>query len=242
MSQDGRMRRFLHLERARPAGPMAEPAPKLPDPTEERIAGLEEPNKDPAPSPPHRTGAELERFGPEPEPSLELVPDGGKRPFSRCRSCGQDNSAFATLCQGCGERLDTPEQQEFDERFFLAREAEEKREALAQAARQKERERAEAEEGSARQAMGEAIAREVGESEGRRLDPGLSRGGPGQEWSSLGMRTVQKIPDSRWHVPVFAAAVGLATVLAGWGIHADHWAATVAGGAALLLLLVHLPR
>jgi len=221
---------------------MAESAKGLPDPTLERIAGLEERKKDPQPSPPHRTGAELERFGPEPEPSLELVRDDGKRPFCRCRSCGQDNSPFATQCQGCGERLDTPEQHEFDERFFLAREAEERREAAALAARQEERARAAAEEAGARRVMGEAIAREVGESEGRRLDPGLSRGGPGQEWSSLGMRTVQKIPDSRWHVPVFAAAVGLATVLAGWGIHADYWAATVAGGAALFLLLVHLPR
>jgi len=242
MSSDGRMRRFLHLERARPAGPTAELPRELPDATEERIAGLERPGGDPAPAPRHRTGAQLERFGPEPEPSLELIREGEHRAFVRCRRCGMDNSAFATLCQGCGVRLDTPEQREFDERFFEAREAEAQREARAEAARQELRARAEEEAARARRAMGEAIAREVGESERRRLGDGFGRAGPSPEWSPLGMRVVRLIPDSRWHAPVFAAAVGLATVLAGWGVHADTPAATAVGAAALLLLLVHAPR
>ena len=233
------MSRFLHLERPRPEGPAQEPALEATAGTEERIAAVERPSP-PAAALHSNTGAEMRRFGPEPEPTLELAQDLGPRSFVRCYRCGADSNAFAATCPGCGASLDTAEQHEFDERFFLAREAEERREAAALAARQEERARAAAEEAGARRVMGEAIAREVGESERRRLDPVLSRGGTGQEWSPLGMRAVQKIPDGRWHVPVFAAAVGLATVLAGWGIHADHWAATAAGIAALFLLLVHL--
>ncbi len=134
MASDGRLRRFLHLERARPGGPTAEPAREVPGGTDERISGVERPPAAPGSAPRTRTGARLERFGPEPEPTLELVDADGRRPFVRCRRCGMDNNVFATSCQGCSASLDTPEQHEFDERFWTARQAEAEREARDAAA------------------------------------------------------------------------------------------------------------
>ncbi len=168
-----RLRRFLHLERARPDGPTAQPRREVPDPTQERIAGLERPRAPGAAW--SRTGAQLERFD-EPEPVLELADAGGRHPFIRCRRCGMDNNVFATSCQGCAVSLDTAEQHEFDERFWTERQAQAEREARQEAERQEIRARAEAEDARARQAMGEAIAREVGESERRRLDWSFGRG------------------------------------------------------------------
>jgi hypothetical protein len=267
MASDGRLRRFLHLERARPAGPTAEPSREQPGGTEERFGGMEQPRAPSAHAPRTRTGAQLERFGPEPEPRLELVDANGRRPFVRCRRCGMDSNVFATACQGCGVSLDTPEQHDFDERFWIARQAEAEREERDAAARRELQARAEAEDAGARRAMGEAIAREVGESERRRLDGRLGRGGspdewsplgrgslpdewsplggggsPG-EWSPLGLRLVRRlIPDERWHIPVMALAAGLSAALAGFGIHLRSALVGIAGAAALVLLLVNAPE
>lgn len=243
MPRDGRLRRFLHLERARPAGPTAEAPRELPDGTGERIAGVERPRAGPAAAPRTRTGARLERFDPEPEPGLELVDVDGRRPFIRCRRCGMDSNVFATACQGCGLDLDTPEQHEFDERFWIARQAESERDARDAAQREELRARAEAEDARARRAMGESIAREVGERERRRLGGGFGPAGGGQEWSPLGMRLVRAlVPDPRWHIPVFSLAAGLAAVLTGYGVHAGSALATIGGALALVALLVHAPE
>lgn len=242
MASDGRLRRFLHLERARPGGPTAEPAREVPGGTDERISGVERP---PAPgsAPRTRTGARLERFGPEPEPTLELVDADGRRPFIRCRRCGMDNNVFATACQGCSASLDTPEQHEFDERFWTARQAEAEREARDAAARRELLERSEAEDARARRAMGEAIAREVGDSERRRLDGWTGGGASSGEWSPLGLRLVRRlVPDERWHVPAMALAAGLSAALAGYGVHLRSAALGIAGAIALVLLLVNSPE
>jgi hypothetical protein len=238
MASPGRLRRFLHLERARPAGPTAEPPHEAPDATEERIAGVERPRSGPA-APRTRTGARLERFGPEPEPKLELVDAEGRHPFIRCRRCGMDNNVFGTACQGCGVSLDTPEQHDFDERFWTARQAEADRDAREEEGRREARARAEEEEARARRAMGEELAREVGERERRRL--GWTDGGSSGGWSPLGMRLVRLIPDARWHIPVLAVSAGLAAVLAGYGIHVRSGLLAVAGVISLLLLLVNDP-
>ena len=242
MASDGRLRRFLHLERARPAGPTAEPSRELPDGTGERIAGVERPRSGGDPTARSRSGARLERFGPEPEPTLELVEADGRRPFIRCRRCGMDSNVFATACQGCTASLDTPEQHEFDERFWTARQAEAEREDRDAAARRELRARAEEEDARARRAMGEAIAREVGDRERRRLDR-WSGGGSSGAWSPLGLRLLRFIvPESRWHLAVLAVAAGLAAVLAGYGIQAHSVVLGVAGAIALVLLLIHAPE
>lgn len=243
MASDGRLRRFLHLERARPGGPGAEPSREVPGGTEERFTGVERPQPGPAAPSRPRTGARLERFGPEPEPTLELVDVDGSRPFIRCRRCGMDNNVFATACQGCGVSLDTPEQHDFDERFWTARQAEAEREAREAGERRELQARAEAEAARERRAMGEAMAREVGERERRRLDGWMGRGGSGGEWSPLGLRLMRHlIPDERWQVAAMALAAGSSAVLAGYGIHVRSAVLGIAGAAALVLLLVHAPE
>jgi hypothetical protein len=243
MPSDGRLRRFLHLERARPDGPTAQPARDLPDGTEERISGVEQPAATPVGAKRTRTGARLERFGPEPEPRLELLEVEGRRPFIRCHRCGTDSNVFATECQGCGSSLDTPEQHEFDERFWTARQAEDQQEARQAVDRRELQARAEEEDARARRAMGEAIAREVGESERRRIDSWTGGGGSRREWSPLGLRLVRRlVPDERWHAAALSVAAGLAAALAGYGVHARSVALGAAGAVALVLLLVNSPE
>ncbi len=241
-SDDGRLRRFLHLERARPGGPTAE-APELPGGTEDRIDGLEQPPKHPPAPRRTSTGARLERFGPEPEPRLELLEVDGRRPFIRCRRCGMDSNVLATECPACGVSLDTPEQHEFDERFWTARQAEAEQEARRAAERRDLQARAEEEDVRARRAMGEAIAREVGERERRRLGTWMGNAPSAGEWSPLGLRLVRRlVADARWHAPALALAAGLAAALAGLGIYARSAWLGIAGVVALVLLLVNAPE
>jgi hypothetical protein len=240
MGADRRLSRFLHLERARPAGPTAEPAREGTGPTEERIAGVERPGPAPAAAVRSVTGARLERFGPEPEPGIELVETDGRRPFTRCRRCSMDNNVFATTCQGCGLGLDTPEQREFDERFWAARAAEGEQEARAAAERQELRDRAEAEEAHARRAMGEAIAREVGESERHRLDGWWGPDRSLARRTPLGLRLARHYLDQRWRLPAFLGAVLLGLGLATYG-YVAHSMALMGGVFVLVLALVPIP-
>ncbi len=150
---------------------------------------------------------------------------------------------FATACQGCSVSLDTPEQHEFDERFWAARQAETERESREAAERRELQARAQAEDARARRAMGETIAREVGDRERRRLDGWRGTGAAGGEWSPLGLRLVRRlVPDERWHVPAIALAAGLSAVLAGYGIHVRSVVLGIAGAAGLVLLLVNAPE
>ncbi len=168
-----RLRRFLHIERSRTARPedgAADPSAA----TAGRIGGVERPGTGPAA--PASSGAGLERFAPPPPPSIELVStEAGERPFTRCMRCGMDHNVFATECSGCGASLDTAPQREFNERLWAARQEESARERRASEERAAERARDGAGAGSMR-AMGEALAREVGEHERRRLEvEGLGR-------------------------------------------------------------------
>ena len=245
MSDPGRLRRFLHLERARPAGPTAEPARDGADPTGERIAGVERPPAAAAGPRRPRTGAQLDRFAADPEPRLELVDAEGRRPFTRCRRCSADNNVFATTCGGCGLALDTAEQHAFDERFWAARQAEAEREARVEAERAELRARAEAEDARARRAMGEALAREVGDRERGRLrgwGGWREPAGRSGEWNPLGLRLVRRIPDARWHLPAMAVSSGLAASLAAYGIHGHSLFLFLLGAGALAVLLVHVPE
>jgi hypothetical protein len=240
MASDDRLRRFLHLERARPDGPTAEPGRDAPAPVEERISALERPQ---APRPaPHgsRTGARLERFGPEPEPTLELA-DTGSRPFTRCRRCGMDNNLFVVTCTGCTADLDSPEQHEFNERFWLARQAEAEREARLEAERSAQRIREDEEQAHARRVMGEELAREVGRSERQRLGRAFGQGGLPGSWSPLGLRLGRYLPDPRWTWPAFGAGVLLAAGMAVTGLATRSIGRFLAGVALLLALLLHVP-
>jgi hypothetical protein len=189
----GRLRRFLHLER--PRGPDDDgPAPAA---RGDRFAALERAPAHPAA---RATGAATGRFGPEREATLELAEkEEGARPFQRCLRCGRDHGLFETACSGCGARLDTPEQNEFNERLWAERQAEEARlaaeaaESAARAAREEE------ELAKLRREMGIELARQVGERERRRLGLGSGARGP------LGLAVLQALP-GRWRPPVVAAA------------------------------------
>lgn len=171
-----RRRRFLHLERRRPERPPEDAIA----PSASRFEGVRRPPAAGAP-PAARTGATLDRFGPEPEPTIELVEaEGSQLPFHRCQRCGMDSNVFATACAGCGTSLHTEAQRAFNERLHADRQAEAAREAAAAAERDALRSRAEAEDAGARRALYEALAREVGDRERRRLDAeGLGGGGLG---------------------------------------------------------------
>jgi hypothetical protein len=160
-----RLRRFLHIERSRGA-PAASPE-RAPD-AAGRFGNVERPKAQPAAPAP--SGAGLDRFGPEPPPRIELVEaDASERPFTRCMRCGMDHGVFATACTGCGASLDTEAQREFNERLWARRQEEAAREERALAERAAARQGEAAELAAARRAMGEALAREVGERERRRL-------------------------------------------------------------------------
>jgi hypothetical protein len=190
-----RLRRFLHLERRRPERDGAD----VPATSAGRFEGVRRPP--PAAEPPAaRTGATLDRFGPEPEPSIELVEaDGGRLPFQRCQRCGMDSNVFATACGGCGASLDTEAQRTFNERLLAERQADAAREAATAAEREALRARAEAEDSRARRELYESLARDVGDRERRRLDR-EGFGGGGWDLARLVSRALSALlrPRGRW--------------------------------------------
>jgi hypothetical protein len=169
-----RLRRFLHIERSRTDRPAADAEPAAA--TAGRFGTVERPGA--RPQAPRSSGAELDRFGPEPDPAIELVETAaGDQPFTRCVRCGRDHGVFATECSGCGASLDTEAQREFNERLWQRRREEAARDAVHEAELRALRIREGDELASGRRAMGEALAREVGERERRRLDGELGGGG-----------------------------------------------------------------
>ncbi len=195
-----RLRRFLRIER--PRADRADEAGASPE-TAERFEGVERPGR--GPGAPRASGADLGRFGPDPEPRIELVQaDAAERPFTRCMRCGMDHNVFATECSGCGASLDTEAQRDFNERLWARRQEEAAQEARAEAERRAMAARSEAELAVARRAMGEELAREVGDAERFRLGrEGLGGGwdgvaGRGYGGPPLGWRLLRALPDWRW--------------------------------------------
>ncbi len=235
-----RLRRFLRIER-----PRAErPEPDAPSPeTAERFENVERPGA--APVAPRSSGAELERFGPGPEPRIELVAaDATDRPFTRCMRCGMDHNVFATECSGCGASLDTEPQREFNERLWATRQAEAAREARAEAERRALAARAAAELAASRRAMGEELAREVGRRERARLggDEGLGGWGgldDGDDGAPLGWKLLRALPDWRWQVGALVSAIAAVGGLVAFG-RAGHPVALF--GAMLLVIVLAVPR
>jgi hypothetical protein len=169
------LRRFLHLER--PRANRGTPAHGDPTPTPGRFDSVERPTGH-GPGAPARSGAELDRFGPEPEPRIELVEADGRQPFTRCMRCGRDSGVFATECPGCTASLDTPAQHAFNETLWSKLQEEAAREARVVAERRAMQERAAAEDAAARRSAYEQLAREVGDAERRRLGGGRDLGPP----------------------------------------------------------------
>jgi hypothetical protein len=177
-----RLRRFLHIERTRAETPDTDPDAA----TARRFGGVQRPGA--APETPAHSGADLDRFAPPPPPSLELggLP-AGARPFTRCPRCAMDHHVAAVVCSGCGTQLDTAESRAFNDALWQERLAQAAQEAEAGAALQAAREEADAQAARDRRAMGEALAREVGEAERRRLDAAL---GPGRDVVRAGQRLI----------------------------------------------------
>ncbi|HEX9052473.1 MAG TPA: hypothetical protein VF841_18245 [Anaeromyxobacter sp.] len=233
-----RLRRFLRIERPRSEGPGdAEPSPG----TADRFEDIERPGR--TTGAPRASGADLGRFGPDPEPRIELVETGAAdRPFTRCMRCGMDHGVFATACSGCGASLDTEPQREFNERLWARRQEETAREAAAGAERQALAARAEGELAASRRAMGEELAREVGRRERLRLGTDEGLGGGGQPSGSggppLGWRLLAALPDWRWQVAAIGAAVALVGGLVALG-RAGHPLALL--GAILVVVVLVVP-
>lgn len=230
-----RLSRFLHLERPRAEGTSdAGAAPA----TAGRFGGVERPGA--GPTAPRSSGADLDRFGAEPPPSLELLETGaGERPFTRCMRCGMDHNVSATECSGCGAGLDTAEQRGFNDRLWVRRQEEAAREATAAAERKQQEARAGAELAKARRAMGEELAREVGARERLRLGTdarGWTGWGSGDTGAPVGLRILRALPDWRWQLGAIGVALGLVGGLLAYGLRGHP--AALFGAIVLAILLV----
>ncbi len=147
-----------------------------------------------------------------------------------------DYNVFAVECAGCGASLDTEAQREFNERLWAARQEEAAREARAAAERDELRSRAEADPDRRRRAMGEELAREVGDLERRRL--GGFGGEPGS-FEPLAFRLLALIDDPATRVAVGISGAAALVVLAVVGlVRPDSRPALYAAIALAALLLV----
>jgi ribosomal protein L37E len=233
------LRRFLRIERPRSERPGdVDPSPD----TAERFGDIERPG--PPAGAPRSSGADMDRFGPDPEPRIELLETAATdRPFTRCMRCGMDHNVFATECSGCGASLDTEPQRDFNERLWAKRQEEAAREGRAEAERRALAGRAEAELAASRRAMGDELAREVGRRERQRLgmEGGLGdrSGGLGDDGAPLGWKLLRALPDRRWQAGAIAAAVAAVGGLVLFG-RAGHPLALFA--AMLLVVVLAAPR
>lgn len=225
-----RLRRFLHLERARPEAPDGEAGL----PSRERFGGAPAPT--PSPTPTSNPSPVAGRFL-RPDlraPDVAPVP-AGAQPFIRCMRCETDASLYATRCETCGEPLDTPAQRAFNEKLWAERrrEASEEERALAEA--RAAREKAEAEAARARREMGEQLAAETARRERDRLDAESyrdgwggwgggrwGRGGWGYDdgWGGgdprpLGIRLLALVTNPRWRIGIAVGAL-VAALLVGF--------------------------
>jgi hypothetical protein len=232
-----RLRRFMHLERRRPAPGAADDGATA---DAARFEALERPAAGPGPEP-AGTGARLERFGAEPEPRIELAdPEQGAPRFAPCLRCGTENGAFATRCAGCDADLDTPEQRASDEERWARRQAEARQEEAATVERRAALDRDAAEEAAARRALGETLAREVGRMERLRISREERAAGWGGGWGAggdaapVGLRLLRLVESPARRVAIAAAAIGLPAAL----LLVPIPAVRAAGAVGLLLVAV----
>ncbi|HET6923582.1 MAG TPA: hypothetical protein VFI16_10590 [Anaeromyxobacteraceae bacterium] len=106
-----------------------------------------EPPKSPSACPPP-TGASLERFGPVPDPPIEILEaPGGPPPSVRCMRCGATSDLFARRCAACDADLDTAAQHAFNEKGWAEAPARAERAVSSARERRMLQERAAAEDG-----------------------------------------------------------------------------------------------
>ncbi len=160
----GPLRRFLHLERARPDRPSG----AAPD-ARHRFDSLEAKQELPVSAAPLRSSV-TDRFRAPAEGglALDLAPPG-EQPFVRCAECEADHERHTARCSRCGAALDTPEQRRFNERLWAARTRETEEEERAGEARHEARQRESEEEARARRALAEAMAEDILRRERERL-------------------------------------------------------------------------
>lgn len=152
----GRLRRFLHLERARPSGP----GRATPD-ARRRFDALEvQPELPEGASPLATSAAERFRMSADGALALDVAPEG-EQPFVRCASCETDHARHTERCSRCGAALDTPEQRTFNERLWEARRREAEEEGRAIEERRQARQRESEEAARARRALAETMADEI---------------------------------------------------------------------------------
>lgn len=167
----GPLRRFLHLERARPDAPST----ATPDPRS-RFDALEARRELPggaAPLP--ASAADRFRSAEDGTLALEVTPEG-EQPFVRCAACEADHPRRTATCSRCGAALDTPDQRAFNERLWAARRREAEEEARSAELRREALGREREQETLARRALAEAMADEILRRERERLEePWLAR-------------------------------------------------------------------
>ena len=191
---DDRRRRFEQIERPRAPGERApDPSPG----TDARFGAVVRPGEPPGgpvepPPPPPGASGHVDRFRPATERPLQVDDLGDtSQPFIRCCRCETDCSRYVAVCSTCGASLDSDEQRAFNQRLWSERRTIAAAEEEAATTRRAAQEEASAEVARARRAMGEAMAREVGDRERARLDAeegretGWTSGGSGG-WASGG--------------------------------------------------------
>ncbi len=234
----GRLRRFLLLERPRPIRAGEEDPSAA---TAARIGGVERPGAAPGETvaPGH-----LDRFRAPPERPLELDERReAAQPFVRCMRCETDNGVFAAVCSTCGAALDDPEQRAFNERLWAARQAESRAEAAAAKEREAERRVLGEAQEKARRALGETLAREVGDLERRRVEAEERSYGSGGAFGSgfdaapVGLKILRRLPDWRWQLGAMAAAVALVATLVAVGRAGHPWALMMAAVVTAVLIV-----
>jgi hypothetical protein len=190
--------RFLRLERARKETEQGAPRPPG------RFDTLEtQVDADAGAAP--RPSAALERFSPEPEPSLTLDSREDEQPFVRCPGCGVDSLRHAARCRHCDARLDTDEARAFNARVWEAARTARARDEEA-ASRQRRAFEATAVSTAEQRAFGEALAAEVASRERARLMFGGN-------WSQAGSGWQRATPAVRMKAVTGALAVALSGVL-----------------------------
>jgi len=211
------LKRFLNLERPRPATAGMEPSPAPSSLENGRFEALESAAPEPAPE---RGFADKKRFEKELGPSLELDPvSDHTRPFTRCQKCGRDHGRFERTCAGCGEALDTDEQRAFNERLWETQQAEAQRaEAENRAAAPPE---VDPEELSRmRREMGVSLAQEVAKQEAARLRLSGGWGRFYQAGDPVGLTLLRLFPEKARSPLALATGLALlASLLLGMALH-----------------------
>lgn len=212
----GPLDRFRHLERPRREGA----ADEVPDPTA-RIEAVEAGG---AVADAGIPAESIDRFREPPERPLAIDerPED-EQPFVRCAWCEADNTRYATECEHCHAKLDTPMQRKFNDVFWARRRQDAAAEKRALEVLQEDRTAQADAEARARREGAEAMAREIERAERRRLemddprwgDPTGAGGAFGG--TPYGIRLLRLVPNPYVRIALVVAAVALPVALIALG-------------------------